>query len=230
MLRDFQLADFLTLGNGFAGMGAILATAKYLATGLPEKLMVAFVLLPVALLCDVLDGRVARWRHESSLLGQEMDSLADLVSFGVAPALVGFAMGMRGGWDELILVYFVGCGLSRLARYNATAAQISEQGGGKVRYFEGTPIPSSLLLVLGLFVLFRMGRMGDALPGGVVRLGPFAADAPALLGLIVTGGSYTISVTVVDPAAPEVPRFQGATGPFDTPGFANSVTVAVAPV
>lgn len=194
MLRDFQLADFFTLGNGFAGMGAVLASAKYLATGLPEKLMVAFCLLPVALMLDVLDGRVARWRHESSLLGQEMDSLADLVSFGVAPAMVGFAMGLRGGWDELILVYFVGCGLSRLARYNATAAQISDEGGGKVRYFEGTPIPSSLLLVLALFVCFRMGKMGALLPGGVHRVGPFDLHPFALLYFV--SGSAMISKTL----------------------------------
>ncbi len=193
MVRDFQLADFFTLGNGFAGMGSILATAKYLATGLPEKLTVAFVLLPVALVCDVLDGRVARMRHESSLLGQEMDSLADLISFGVAPALVGFAMGLRGGWDELILVYFVGCGLSRLARYNATAADIAAQGGGKVRYFEGTPIPSSLLIVLGLFVLFRMGRTGETLPGGVWHLG---FDLHPLALIYAVSGSAMVSKTL----------------------------------
>ena len=52
---------------------------------------------------------------------------------------------MTGGWDALILVYFVCCGVSRLARYNVTAESLSE-GGDKVKYFEGTPIPTSVLL------------------------------------------------------------------------------------
>lgn len=194
MIRDFQLADFLTLGNGFAGMGAVLASAKFLATREPVRLSVAFALLPIALVCDVLDGRVARWRRKASLLGQELDSLADLISFGVAPAMVGFAMGLRGGWDEVLLLYFVACGLSRLARYNATASQIADEGGGKVRYFEGTPIPSSLLLVLIEFFLFRAGRMGDALPGGVHRLGPFDLHPFALLYGV--SGSAMISKTL----------------------------------
>ena len=59
---------------------------------------------------------------------------------------MAFAVGMRGGWDALLLIYFVGCGISRLARYNVTA--VSGRGGGdKVKYFEGFPIPTSLLLV-----------------------------------------------------------------------------------
>src|SRR5262245_14546454 len=145
MIRDFQAADFLTLGNGFSGMGAILATMKWLVSGDAFFLKLAFGLLPIALVCDVLDGRVARMRREVSMLGQELDSLADLVSFGVAPAVLGFAVGLRGGWDACALVYFVGCGISRLARYNATAASLSDESG-KVKYFEGTPIPSSLII------------------------------------------------------------------------------------
>ena len=54
---------------------------------------------------------------------------------------------MRAPWDVLILLYFVACGVSRLARYNVTAEELSD-GGGKVKYFEGTPIPTSVLLVL----------------------------------------------------------------------------------
>ncbi len=98
-------------------------------------------------------------------------------------------------------------------------------GFGSLRVTLTFPDPAS---GAGLLAQFTVNR--EAPGAALVHLGPFAADTPALLGLIVTGGSYTISVTVVDPAAPEVPRFQGATGPFDTPGFANSVTVAVAPV
>jgi CDP-diacylglycerol---serine O-phosphatidyltransferase len=193
MLRDFQVADFLTLGNGLSGMGSILATMQFLVSSDRRLLTVAFALLPVALICDVLDGRVARIRKESSLLGQELDSLADLVSFGVAPAVLGFAVGLRGGWDAAGLLYFVLCGLSRLARYNATAAQLADSTG-KVRYFEGTPIPTSLLLVAVLAWLFKAELIGDALPLGVLELGPFVLHP--LTMLFVTSGSAMVSKTL----------------------------------
>src|SRR5205823_9195430 len=105
----------------------------------------ACLLAPAALVFDVLDGRVARARHEHSPLGRELDSLADVISFGVAPAALGFAAGLRGGYDWIALVYFVCCGVSRLARYNVTAEMLSE-GKDKVAYFEGTPIPTTVLL------------------------------------------------------------------------------------
>ncbi len=129
-------------------------------------------LLPLALVCDVVDGYVARQRHAHSVFGQELDSLADIVSFGVAPVAVAYGLGMRGGLDVLILVFFVGCGISRLARFNITAVQLSG-ATGKVRYFEGTPIPSSLLLILVLAVCFSTGRVGDHLPLGVIEIASF---------------------------------------------------------
>lgn len=193
MIRDFRAADFLTLGNGFSGTGAILVVLKSLVTGDHGLLVYAFALLPVALVCDVADGRVARLRHESSPLGQELDSLADLVSFGVAPAVIGFALGMSGGWDSLILAFFVACGISRLARYNATAASLSDDSG-KVKYFEGTPIPSSLLIVLVLFVLYERDSVGARLPGGELSLGP-AALHPLVL-LYLASGCAMISKTL----------------------------------
>ena len=64
----------------------------------------------------------------------------------MAPATLAFVMGMNGGGDWAVLGYFVCCGLSRLARYNVTASSLSDDSG-KVRYFEGTPIPTSLVLV-----------------------------------------------------------------------------------
>lgn len=193
MIRDFQVADFLTLGNGFSGMGAILACMKYAVSGEPWALKLAFGLLPISITCDVLDGRVARMRREVSMLGQELDSLADLVSFGVAPAVLAFTLGMRGGWDAAVLIYFVGCGLSRLARYNATAADLSDESG-KVKYFEGTPIPTSLLLVAVLAALAWMGRMGDALLGGAVEIGPCVLHPLVLMYFV--SGSAMISKTL----------------------------------
>jgi CDP-diacylglycerol---serine O-phosphatidyltransferase len=193
MFRSFQLADLITIGNGFAGMGAILAAVEYVADKNERFLKLVFCLLPVALVCDFLDGRVARWRHKQSAMGQELDSLADVVSFGVAPAVLAFAMGMRGLWDAIVLVYFVACGISRLARYNVTASSMSDERG-KVRYFEGTPIPTSLLLALVLFVLWQTGHVGARLLGGAVIIGPGVLHPLVLLYAL--SGSAMVSKTL----------------------------------
>ena len=193
MIRDFQLADFFTLLNGFAGTGAVLSFMGFLVTRASGRFWLGVGLLPIALVMDVLDGRIARLRHETSPLGQELDSLADVVSFGVAPASMGFAVGLQGGWDALCLVYFVGCGISRLARYNATAAQLAD-ARGKVTHFEGMPIPSSLLIAMILAAFAAAGRWGDALPFSIFRLGP--ADLHPLSLLYVLHGSAMISKTL----------------------------------
>jgi CDP-diacylglycerol--serine O-phosphatidyltransferase len=193
MLRDFRAADFFTLGNGFAGSGAILAFMRFCAGEQRTFFWIGCALLPVALAMDILDGRVARLRNEASPLGQELDSLADVVSFGVAPAAMAFACGLRAEGDALCLMYFVACGISRLARYNVTAASLSGESG-KVRYFEGMPIPSSLLLVALLAVLFSLGYHGEALPLSVWRIGPVSLHPLALL--YVVHGSAMISKTL----------------------------------
>ena len=190
MIRTFALADVVTMGNAFAGMGAILACMSYLATGQRSAIWTALVLLPIALACDALDGAVARWRHRSSPLGADLDSLADIVSFGVAPATLGFVMGMRGGWDAVILCYFVACGIARLARYNVTAESLSDERG-KVKYYEGTPIPSSLLLVVVLGIAFATGRTNENLWFGAVELGPFVLHP--LIAIYAISGSFMIS-------------------------------------
>jgi CDP-diacylglycerol---serine O-phosphatidyltransferase len=159
MIRSFVLADFLTLGNGACGSGSVLAAMQFLITGENHWLVVAMALLPIALVFDFADGRVARWRRRSSTLGADLDSLADVISFGLAPAAVGFAVGLRGAWDVIILLYFVACGISRLARFNATAVALSDESG-KVKYFEGTPIPTSVFIVLLLAVLHYQGKLG----------------------------------------------------------------------
>jgi CDP-diacylglycerol--serine O-phosphatidyltransferase len=193
MIRDFSLADLITLSNGFAGTGSILATLQYMDTHDHRILWLAFALPLVAMVFDFLDGRVARWRHRASPLGRELDSLADLISFGVAPAVLGFAVGLRGAWDALVLVYFVSCGLSRLARYNVTAEDLADESG-KVRYFEGTPIPTSVLLVALLALCTALGRIDAELPFGRTRfLG--GAFHPLVL-LYALSGSAMISKTL----------------------------------
>jgi CDP-diacylglycerol---serine O-phosphatidyltransferase len=158
MLRSFHLADFFTIANGFCGVGAIFGAMRFLATHEARHLYFAAALVPLAFVFDVLDGRVARWRHTASPLGRELDSLADVISFGVAPAAIAFAAGLNSWAEQLILIYFAVCGLSRLARYNVTAEQISANTG-KVEYFEGTPIPTSVVPLGILMLLFHFGYL-----------------------------------------------------------------------
>jgi len=193
MLREYTLADLFTLGNAACGTLAIFLCLQYLAEGERRFLWASFVLLPVAFVLDGLDGLVARKLRRGSRLGADLDSLSDIVSFGVAPAVLAYTLGMRGGWDATILLYFVLCGISRLARFNVTSAELADEHG-KVRYFEGTPIPTSLALVLLLGVAFRGGAVHEALWGGALRLGPATLHPLVLLwGL---SGSLMISATL----------------------------------
>ena len=94
------------------------------------------------------------------------------MSFGVAPAVLAYTLGLRGLWDVVLLTYFVCCGISRLARFNVTSAALTNVATGKVRYFEGTPIPTSILLVMVMAGLFHFGHTGHTFWGGhVVLLG-----------------------------------------------------------
>lgn len=190
LIRSFALADVITIGNAVSGTGAILASMSYMESRSRAAIWTALVLLPIALVHDALDGAVARWRRRSSPLGADLDSLADIVSFGVAPAVLGFALGLRGGWDAAILCYFVACGIGRLARYNVTAASLSDERG-KVKYYEGTPIPSSLALVVALGVAFATGHVHENLWFGSVLLGPFQLHPLALIYAL--SGSFMIS-------------------------------------
>jgi CDP-diacylglycerol---serine O-phosphatidyltransferase len=195
MLRSYTPADALTIGNAACGTIAIFLCLDFLATGRGRFLWTAFLLLPLALVLDFLDGYVARLnRKKQSRLGADLDSLSDVISFGVAPAVLGFTLGMRGGWDMLILTYFVVCGVSRLARFNVTAESLSDAKTGKVKYFEGTPIPTSVVIVLLLAVAVYLGRIGDALWFGSTRIGP--AELHPLALIYAASGSAMISATL----------------------------------
>lgn len=199
MLREFHLADFFTLGNAACGVGAILLAMLFMASGDRAHFYAAAALAPAAFVFDVLDGRIARARHQHSPLGRELDSLADVISFGMAPAALGFAAGLRGGWDAAALVYFVCCGVSRLARYNVTAEELAGDSSGKVRYFEGTPIPTSVVLTGLLAWAAWAGRLGDELWGGAAHIGPW--DGHGFVLLFVLSGSLMISKTL------HIPKF-----------------------
>jgi len=193
MLRDFQLADFLTLGIAACGVASVFCAMVYVASQSPAAFYAAALLAPAALVFDVLDGRVARARQQHSALGRELDSLADVISFGVAPAALAFAAGLRGGWDWVVLIYFVCCGVSRLARFNVTAETLSA-GSAKVAYFEGTPIPTSVVLVAVLAWAAWRGRLGEAVYWGAWAIGPWVLHPLVLL--FALSGSLMISKTL----------------------------------
>lgn len=194
MLRSYVPADLLTIGNAACGTASIFFCLNYLASDLHRPhLWTAFALLPAALILDALDGWVARKTGRSSMLGADLDSLADIVSFGVAPAVLAYTLGMRGLLDAVVLVFFVVCGISRLARFNVTAADLADETG-KVKYFEGTPIPTSLVLVVVMAVAFGMGATGEALWFGELELGPVSFHP--LTTMFAVSGSAMISETL----------------------------------
>ncbi len=198
MFRSYTTADFFTLGNASCGTISIFLCLNYVAEGRNRFFWIAFVLLFVALACDVFDGYWARRSGKQSVLGADLDSLSDIISFGVAPAVLGFTLGMRGGWDMAILAFFVVCGISRLARFNVTAVALSDDSG-KVKYFEGTPIPTSILIVSGLGVAFMQQATGDALWLGAYRIGPAALHPLTLIYAISGMGMISATIRIPKP-------------------------------
>ena len=195
MLRAYTPADALTIGNASCGTMAIFLSLDYMAFGDHRRLWAALLLLPAALILDVMDGYVARLnRSRQSLLGADLDSLADVISFGVAPAVLGFTLGLRGGWDMVVLTYFVVCGVSRLARFNVTSSLLTDDTTGKVTHFEGTPIPTSIVIVGVLALALWFGRIDADVWLGSYRIGPAVLHPLVLLyGL---SGSAMISATL----------------------------------
>jgi CDP-diacylglycerol--serine O-phosphatidyltransferase len=117
-----------------------------MVTHVPRPIRRGGPLIFWAILLDVLDGRIARMTGTTSEFGGELDSLADVVSFGVAPALLAYSWGFatlpRVGW--LVAFLFVACGTLRLARFNVQKSSVDG------RYFVGLPIPAAAAPVAAL--------------------------------------------------------------------------------
>jgi CDP-diacylglycerol--serine O-phosphatidyltransferase len=174
------------------------------------NLYFALGFIPLGLFFDFMDGKVARWRKKASLMGQELDSLADLVclalsshensrrqhyinisffqvSFGVSPACAAFALGVRTPLDHLLLAFFVLCGLTRLARFNVTVAMLPKDGTGKSKYFEGTPIPTSLALAGTMAWWTSNGWTHANVPFGLWGAGTIFEFHPVVLAFVLHG-------------------------------------------
>lgn len=140
----YLIPNLLTTGNLFSGLFAILAVfhGHYLA---------AAIAIMVALIFDMLDGKSARWTNSTSQFGVEYDSLADLVAFGVAPALLmyGWALSVYDMLGPSVMFAFVACGALRLARFNVMTAT------SESKYFTGLPIPAAASVVATLVIFDR---------------------------------------------------------------------------
>jgi len=197
MIKMLHLADLITELNGFCGVMSIFASMRY-CLGDPtaqSNLWAALAFMPFGLFFDFMDGKVARWRKKSSLMGQELDSLADLISFGMAPAASAFAIGFRTPVDHLFLTFFVLCGLTRLARFNITVANVPKDATGKSKYFEGTPIPTSLSIAALMSYWVSKGWILHNIPLGTWAQGtPF--EFHPVVGLFVLSGIMMTSKSI----------------------------------
>jgi CDP-diacylglycerol---serine O-phosphatidyltransferase len=156
----YWLPNLLTTGALFAGFYAIVAAIDL-------RFEYAGIAVFVAMFFDFLDGRVARWTHTASAFGKEYDSLSDMVSFGVAPAIVTYQWGVariaeygplwrRVGW--LVCFFYAAAAALRLARFNSRAATQDKH------YFEGLPSPAAAAIVAALVWLVS-DQINIGLPG-----------------------------------------------------------------
>ncbi|MDA9105481.1 CDP-diacylglycerol--serine O-phosphatidyltransferase [Candidatus Pelagibacter sp.] len=139
------LPNALTLINVCIGLSSI----KF---ALDEKFELSIIAIIFAAIFDTLDGRVARMLKGTSLVGKELDSLADLISFGVAPAFIMYFWSLNnlGKFGWLLTMIFVVCVALRLARFNVSS---NSEPSWKDNYFEGVPSPAGGILVLMPLIL-----------------------------------------------------------------------------
>ncbi|MBN2332837.1 MAG: CDP-diacylglycerol--serine O-phosphatidyltransferase [Deltaproteobacteria bacterium] len=153
MIRGvYILPNLFTMGNLFCGFFAIISVIK-------GDFQLAATAIILANVFDILDGKIARLMKATSRFGMEFDSLADLVSFGVAPALLVFSWGLleygRFGWLAAFL--FLACGALRLARYNVQA-DTADKG-----FFNGLPIPAAAsMIATTVMIFYHLGGSGTA--------------------------------------------------------------------
>lgn len=200
LIRNLHMADFITLLNGFSGFYSIISCLRYTLTGKSNYVQRAHFFIVLGMFFDFFDGKVARLRNKSSLMGQELDSLADLISFGVSPATIAFAIGFQTTVDVLILAFWMLCGLTRLARFNISTNNIPKDHTGKSKYFEGLPIPTNLFWVAVMAFLVYKDWIHKDLPFGTVFQGtPFEFHLIGI-GLFIQGcGEISKSLKIPKP-------------------------------
>ena len=193
----YALPSIFTAGTLFCGFYSVMKTIHAISlppdhlTEAATQFDLASLAIGVAVFTDGLDGRIARLTNAVSEFGKELDSLADVVTFGVAPALLAFAWGIRmtdpatGGvlaehlirFGYFLTFLFLVCGAARLARFNVQRNPIPKNPGRVGRkYFVGLPIPASAGLVISVIHAAAGYPIHNWFPWGVLWLG--------LLGLL----------------------------------------------
>jgi CDP-diacylglycerol---serine O-phosphatidyltransferase len=142
IFRYLKAADYVTALNFAAGLAAIMLAIQGMFA-----LSAVFALL--AVLFDMLDGIVARQSGTQNEFGRQMDTLADIVSFGIWPSVFGYAQGLRSPLAVAVLILFAVCGMLRLARFNVT----------RIKHFQGVPITVNGVLFPVLY--FAFGSFGS---------------------------------------------------------------------
>lgn len=169
-LKIYFLPNLLTAGNLFCGFVALTKIVEAdLSTGNFQQIKVALGFILLACIFDLFDGRVARMGGIESPFGREFDSLADLISFGAAPAFLVHRIVLRDvfvghpEWGWFVASIYLICGAFRLARFNCLA---NLPGGGGSKDFLGFPIPSAAALVASLTLLIIQLNEKDKSLGG----------------------------------------------------------------
>jgi len=147
----FIFPTLLTLGNIYFGYLAVMTVFKHYGQAtFPDMLVRGCYYLIFAAFLDMIDGKVARLTHTTSEFGIQLDSLADVLSFGLAPGFLAYAWALgpqqRLGWLPPFL--FLICGVIRLARFNVQTKKMDK------RFFTGLPIPAAAMTVVTLMLLF----------------------------------------------------------------------------
>ena len=182
----YLLPNLFTTGALFAGFYAIIA-------GMRGDFEAAAIAIFFAMLFDGLDGRIARLTQTSSKFGAEYDSLSDMVSFGVAPALVVYSWGLSGlgkfGWSVAFI--YAACAALRLARFN-TQIDTADKA-----WFTGLASPPAAAAIAALVWVFNdVGIAGADIPGEVAVL---AAVLTAVIGILMIANVPYYSFKTIDP-------------------------------
>ncbi|MFH1017922.1 MAG: CDP-diacylglycerol--serine O-phosphatidyltransferase [Pseudomonadota bacterium] len=152
----YILPNLFTTLSLFFGFYAIVQAIKLAMSG-GQNFEICAVAIVAAAICDGLDGRVARRTRTSSRFGTEYDSLADLVSFGVAPAVTMYVWALRDfpslGWPACFV--YLTCGALRLARFNVQAGNVEK------KFFQGLPIPMAAMMLAGTILIWEGRPVGD---------------------------------------------------------------------
>lgn len=209
MKKVYILPNLVTTANLFCGFYSILAAVQ-------GRYATAALAIVAATVFDLLDGRVARWARATSQFGVEYDSLCDLVSFGVAPALLLYQWALRPyeRLGVLAAFLFMACGALRLARFNVTSGKVPKG------YFQGVPIP----IAAGLVATYVIFQRATGWPG---------VDAPIaresfVLGLTFTMASLMVS-TILFPSFKELKWRSRASFGYLMVGVLSMILVAVKP-